>query len=339
MNNIDITALKARASGQCREIVLSLAPHLAPMIERGNLHGPCPLCGGKDRARCYNDFDKTGGVYCNQCGQQNADLFATLQWANGWTFPQTIDAVAGFLGQSEGYNLPLHRKAKPSAQGKQHKDWPEERQRLQAIWDGATQDTGRIAEYFQSRGITVSVPTTLRLHPHLFYFHKGPEARYQAILAEIIRDGKTIGVHQTWLSPDGPGKADVSQPRKSRKCAESLSGGSIRLFGLEPGTPLVLCEGIETAISVRQITGLAVWSCINSTMLEKVQLPDSIREVYIGVDKDKSGAGQRAAERLSKRLVAEGRKVQIALPPGPIPEGQKSLDWNDVLAIEVTHGG
>jgi len=71
-------------------------------------------------------------------------------------------------------------------------------------------------------------------------------------------------------------------------------------------------------------------------MLEKVILPDSIREVHIGVDKDLSGCGQRAADRLAKRLAGEGRKVRVALPPGEIPEEKSSLDWNDVLTREVS---
>ena len=96
-NKLTISTIKSHASGKYQEIVLSLAPHLAPMIERGNLHGPCPLCGGKDRARCHNDFNETGGMLCNQCGG-GADIFAVLQWANGWTFPESINAVGGFLG-------------------------------------------------------------------------------------------------------------------------------------------------------------------------------------------------------------------------------------------------
>src|SRR6516225_590105 len=32
-----------------------------------NRHGPCPLCGGKDRFR-FDDRDGSGSYYCNQCG-------------------------------------------------------------------------------------------------------------------------------------------------------------------------------------------------------------------------------------------------------------------------------
>src|SRR5688500_4565649 len=32
-----------------------------------NRHGPCPVCGGKDRFR-FDDKGATGSFYCSQCG-------------------------------------------------------------------------------------------------------------------------------------------------------------------------------------------------------------------------------------------------------------------------------
>ena len=59
--------IKGELSGQWGQEILKHAPQLSEMIARGTKHGSCPLCGGKDRARCHNDFDETGGVICNQC--------------------------------------------------------------------------------------------------------------------------------------------------------------------------------------------------------------------------------------------------------------------------------
>jgi len=67
-------------------------------------------------------------------------------------------------------------------------------------------------------------------------------------------------------------------------------------------------------------------------MLEKVKIPDSVSEVIIAGDLDRSGRGQQATERLAERLHHEGKQVKTALPPGPIPDGGKSVDWLDVLA-------
>ncbi len=329
----DLDNLKAHASGKWLQIIQTLAPQLSHACERPSVHVRCPCHGTRDGFRMYPDAAQTGGSCCNLQGSFH-DGIATLQWANGWDFKQTVDAISSHLGLADGAIPTIKPIPKPEPQPK--KDWSVERQRLQAIWDGSTLDTGRIAQYFKSRGITVPVPSALRLHPNHFYFHQGPDVRYPAILAQIVLGGEVVGIHQTWLAHDKSSKADVSAPRKSRKCVESMRGGAIRLYPAEPGKPLCLVEGIETGVSVHQLTGLPTWSCINSSMLEKVILSDSVREVYVGVDKDLSGCGQRAAFRLAKRLVGEGRKVRIALPPGEIHEDKSSLDWNDVLTREVS---
>ena len=53
-----------RATGRWREILPQLGIETRFLVNR---HGPCPLCGGKDRFRC-DDRDGSGSYYCNQCG-------------------------------------------------------------------------------------------------------------------------------------------------------------------------------------------------------------------------------------------------------------------------------
>lgn len=328
----DIESVKNHAYDSWQEIILSLAPHLSPMISRGRRHGPCPLCGGKDRARCHNDFNETGGVFCNQCGG-GADGLAVLQWANGWDFRQAVDALRSHLGIVDGEMPPLKPIQKPEPIPE--KDWSVERQRLQSIWEATEPDTGRIRQYLESRGLFVDVPPGLRLHPSLGYYHQGPLAQYPAMVARIQRNGETVGLHITYLDTDGPGKASISQPKKIRKCVENISGGAIRLFEPVDNMPLTLTEGIESALAVRDISGFPVWACGNSSLLAKAIIPESVRSVYIGADKDRSGAGQRAAEKLAQRLWDEsGRSATISFPPMEIPDGEKSIDWNDYVAQE-----
>jgi hypothetical protein len=47
--------------------------------------------------------------------------------------------------------------------------------------------------------------------------------------------------------------------------------------------------------------------------------------VVILADNDINGAGERAARSAAARWFAEGRRVQIAMPPQP------GIDFNDVL--------
>src|SRR5690348_13963485 len=53
-----------RARGRWREILPCLGVETRYLT---NKHGPCPLCGGKDRFR-FDDKNGDGTYYCNQCG-------------------------------------------------------------------------------------------------------------------------------------------------------------------------------------------------------------------------------------------------------------------------------
>ncbi|MBT6717016.1 MAG: toprim domain-containing protein [Nitrospina sp.] len=333
---MDVEIIKRLAVGQWPEIILNFAPCLSDIIERAWKHGPCPLCGGTDRARCHNDFVETGGIFCNVC-KGGADGLAVLQWANGWSFPETLEAVKSYLGLGHG-QIPIARYVSPKAKQTPAKNWDNEKKRLQSVWDSSKPDTGRIAEYLECRGLSISVPDTLQLHPSINYYHQGPPVSYPCMVAEITRDGQRVGLHRTWLDPDGSGKAPCSQPRKAWKCVDSMAGGAIRLYQVEEGKPLFIAEGIETALAVRQLTGLPTWSAINSTMMAKVLLPENIQSVIICADKDKSGAGEKAAEKLAERLINEGRQVKISYPPIPIPENSRGVDWLNFQNIkEIAH--
>lgn len=74
-------------------------------------HHPCPKCGGTDRFRAFDDIEERGGVICNQCLKDESDGFGTIAWLKGWTFDESIQAVAEFLGMDPGKSKPA--KAKP----------------------------------------------------------------------------------------------------------------------------------------------------------------------------------------------------------------------------------
>jgi putative DNA primase/helicase len=55
-----------------------------------NKHGPCPLCGGKDRYR-FDDRDGTGSYYCNQCGPGAGIVL--LRKLHRWDFATACNEV------------------------------------------------------------------------------------------------------------------------------------------------------------------------------------------------------------------------------------------------------
>jgi phage/plasmid primase-like uncharacterized protein len=127
-----------------------------------------------------------------------------------------------------------------------------------------------------------------------------------------------VGMHLTFLKPDGSGRLE-----KKLAAGSKPLGAAIRLYPFEAGKPLALAEGIETALAVHQAAGWPVWACVSAGGLAAVELPAGAREVVIAADHDK--AGLEAAHALARRLLSEGRKVRLATPPR---EGQ---DWLDVV--------
>ena len=70
---------------------------------------------------------------------------------------------------------------------------------------------------------------------------------------------------------------------------------------------------------------------VNTYLMEQFVPPAGTKAVRIWADKDRSGGGRKAAEALKVRLWEMGIRAQIKMPPMEIPDGKKSVDWNDVL--------
>lgn len=321
---LDWAELKARARGHWIETIFpALGITVPPSPTR---HGPCPVCGGRDRFRC-DDRGGEGTFYCNGCRQHSGDGLALVSRVKGCDFHSAVRLVADVLGCGNGA-APRRNLQPPTNDTAKY------------IWDSSTVDEGRVSTYLQSRALSGTVPETLRFHVGLRYWDtSGPERRllgtFPAMVGEIVNvEGQGLGIHRTFLSPDGAGKADVFEVKKSGKYLDvkTISGGAIRVAAFEPGKPLVLAEGIETALAIHEAMGWPAWACVSASGLESVQLPEECREIVIGADLDANEAGQLAAEKCAARLRNEGRMVRIVLPPGPIPEGRKGVDWLDVLA-------
>jgi phage/plasmid primase-like uncharacterized protein len=139
------------------------------------------------------------------------------------------------------------------------------------------------------------------------------------MVARVEGPGGLQGLHLTILEPDGRGRKGKRLARGSKP-----KGGAIQLYPLEEGQPLALAEGIETALAVREVTGWPVWATIAAPFMKEVIVPHEVREILIAADHDR--AGMDAAHALARKLIREGRRVRLAVPP---EEGE---DWLDVLA-------
>jgi hypothetical protein len=137
-------------------------------------------------------------------------------------------------------------------------------------------------------------------------------------------DGKIIAVQQTWLTNEGE-KASVWPARIT---TGSLGTGAVRLG---PASEVMgLAEGVETALSAVQLTGMTVWVSLGSTRLHSVWLPPIVREVHIFGDND--AAGRTAAKLAAEVHTRAGRVVLQRSPP------DQCNDYNDLLNLIIANG-
>jgi phage/plasmid primase-like uncharacterized protein len=344
---LDAKELKSEAYGKWAGIFAQKSPALAAALSaKAGRHVPCPVHGGVDGFRLFKDWEETGGGICNTCGSHR-DGFSLLSWVNGWSFRETLQAVADSLGIKQETNdraapKPRSKPAAPKVDLQaQRQESMAARSRLSSVYLGAMPLDAPGAEparaYLRGRGLP-HWPPMLRMHPGLRW--SGPNGETQGpfpTLLSLVCDvqGRGVTLHRTYLSEDGR-KAPVQEPKKlmSRPADMSMRGASIQLC--EPaGELLGVAEGLETAIAVMLATGIPCWAAISSTLLPHFRPPPGVRRVLVFADKDKptqhhpEGVGLEAARALVEALGEAGIPASIQLPKSDIPDGAKSVDWLD----------
>jgi putative DNA primase/helicase len=281
-----------------------------------NAHGPCPICGGKDRYR-FDDKDGRGTYFCSTCGAGDGVklvmLFKNLDFRNA---AMQIEQAAGFV-KSSRYE---EKKSDEYLKSRLRRLWVESR----PVMHG-----DEVTEYLEGRGIRLSyIPPSLRCHPELMYYREGDEkaiaeGSFAAMLAIITTpDGAGATIHRTWIK-DGK-KAPVAKPKKIAQ-GLPIKGGAIRLS--PESEVLGVAEGVETALAATQLFGIPTWACVSANGLESWIPPEVTKRVVIFADNDANFVGQAAAYKLAQRLAMSGLDVQVNIP------GSVGEDWCDVLRV------
>ena len=145
------------------------------------------------------------------------------------------------------------------------------------------------------------------------------------MIAAVARvpERAVTGLHRTYLAPGGAGKAKTN-PAKAM--LGTVGGGAVRLA--PAGEHLAIAEGIETALSVMQATGVPTWAALSAGGIKNLILPPLPLASVVTITADHDAVGIRAGHEAAERWTLEGRRVRIALPP----EGR---DFNDLLREAV----
>lgn len=195
------------------------------------------------------------------------------------------------------------------------------------LWRAAQPAAGTPAEvYLRGRSLVLPGSAPLRFLtdcPHPI------RIRLPAMLALVTTSvGEPVGIHRTFLRPDGSAKADI-EPQKATLGASH--GNVVRLH--PPGPKVVVGEGIETSLAAAQILRLPALAALTAGSLATGSwLPPGVGEVVIAADCDLSGAGQQAAEKAAVVLRRRGVKASIAMP------NAVGIDFNDVLLMRLREG-
>jgi hypothetical protein len=164
------------------------------------------------------------------------------------------------------------------------------------------------------RGYSAHIPATIgflrpRRHEHkpamiaAFGLAKEPEP---GLLS--IEDEQVQGVHLTFLKPDGSGKAGTD---RDKIMVGPSNGWPLVLSPPNDLLGLVVCEGIESGLSLYEAMGCSVWAAGSASRMPALadRVPSYLDCVTIVGEADP--AGKKGAVTLAERINARGLHSEL----------------------------
>jgi hypothetical protein len=323
----------AREVGRLKSAVsiAALISDTVPLQRNGkHLMGLCPF--HDERTPSFNVY--TDHYHCFGCGR-HGDVIDWLVATRQMTFPEAVRHLTDGARPDRTHHRPLRP---PSAQQLA-------RSRTADIflrcWNEGVDPAGTpVQTYLRSRGgLMVPQGAPIRFHPRCQRGARdlpgGPE--YRPAMLALMTDpitGRPVGLHRTYLLPDGSGKAPVVI-RGDRMLKPKMIIGTWGVVRLVPdddvGRALGIAEGIENALTAMQLIGWGpTWAAGSQDGIKNLPVMPFIEAVTIFADADDSGVGLTAARNCADRWGAAGREARIYIP-------QEGEDWNDA-AQRLPHG-
>ena len=269
--------------------------------------GKCPSCGYKTG---FTVAVRDGVLlyHCHAGGCSQSDVREVLQRTG--LVPQKGERAIKRkqLSTHRKSQAPFSRQLAQRDKPAETTDNPSKAQAAFAIWRRARPAEGTAVETYLrvARGYGGPIPPILRFaagkHP------SDPDQYHPMMVAAVVRDDRLVAIHRTFLRADGTGKADLDPAKMTLGPCKS---GAVPLA--PAGPILAIAEGIETALSFMQATGIPTWSALSAGGIRSLILPPSVHEVIIAADNDPTGLANAYAA--ARRWTTYGRKVRVVVPP------------------------
>ena len=277
-------------------------------LPSGRHHGPCPVCGGKDRFR-FDDKEGRGTWFCSQCDPQSGGGLLLLSRFLG---KPTIEVANELLG-----NTP-------------------ERSRAPVYRSFVSEDQIRKANHEQARKGAEALLASSELRQHAYMSDRGLDGQWLVNGEPIMgRDRSVIQPGELLLVPaykaEGDGSKLVNvQKIKANKEKRPLYGGDMAAVyhKLDGHQKLIaITEGYATGVTVNQVTGATTYCAFNTGNLASVSAWVASQHPGVSVvffaDHDELDITHqwRPGEKFAKDAAAP-IGATVALPPG-------LGDWDD----------
>jgi putative DNA primase/helicase len=275
----------------------------------------CPVHGSAGATLALRDGERGLIVYCHTSCRRD-DIFAELHRLGLVGANAVVSAAAA---PSDPAAEQFRRQAEAASRQRQIS-------LARDIWQSALPATGTVVErYLRERRITIPVPITIRFigMNTAYPWHPASGQRRPVLVAAVehVEHG-LVGVIRTFLAIDGSCKATLDPPRLF---TGPVAGGAVRLGELRPDLPLIIAEGVESALAASELFGGPAWAALSAGGIERLILPPEARDIFVAIDRDRNGTGERAARRAAQRWVRQGRRVRLLIPD------RIGADPNDLL--------
>lgn len=284
---IDIENLQQMAVGRWFEIFSAAGID----VKENKKHGPCPLCGGKDRFR-VDDKDGRGSWICNQCGAGDGLKLVDLYMNNN--FKKALEFTADFLGvqHSTNYTKEDYDRNKQKSEARRTASLMKEVDN-KAVQNKNAADT---AVQLMSQAFPADSE-----HPYLLKKQIGACTAWQVDILLVI---PIVNWRQELINVQKIGDFSVNRTGLIEKKFGfgGMITGCYHVIGrLVDGDPIIITEGFATGVTIYTQTNITVVVAFNSKNL--LPVAESISHLYSD----------------SKLLIAGDNDWHLPLMPKPMP--------------------